>query len=324
MSSDRVPSAGENPPDVAPSDATMEEAADIDREEEQSTENNQPAHTHTATLLDSIDADGDDDDENDSDWGEEDGEGDGEGDDEDPTGATDAARIFSHILRELGGDTAGASVNTSNIHQILEGLAAQGLLHRDEDGNIVMIANDDDDEEEEGEDGDVYIESADEGDGDDDAADVDGASEVDPSAPLPIQKDDDGLRDYAAYTRLDRIHPVNLLRSIESSHHSYHTRPAAPASQLSALSARHIPNLCTSVEEFDGRAFCGKFSHRVILLRVVSRPPLRMALFIYLRRRIGSGIRRSLPARSAGRSSISTSRPTLVSSSIRVGLIMCT
>jgi hypothetical protein len=197
----------------------------------------------------------------DEDWdpeGEDEGEDDEDGDESVVTDASDAAAVFATILRRIGGDAVAGAVNASNIGEVLQQLAARGLLQQDEDGNLVMTAGDDDieamSEGEEGEDDGRVEEVTDDGESAMEQAESPAVEEV---------KDEEGLRDYARYTGLDRKYPTNVLQNIESTQRTFHVRPAS-STQYSALSANQIPGgskSFTTVERFEGRAFCGKFSH---------------------------------------------------------------
>lgn len=254
----------------------------------------QPARPVPAAAND----DANDDDEDDSDWNPDD-DGDDAAGGGDESGAADAARIFSSILRQIGGDgaaTAGGAaggINQSNIQAILQGLAAQGLLHQDEDGNLIMMAGDDDEDDEDGidvDEGDEGEEKDDEDDDeaappllggsddedaaddhdddadsmeDDDEGDGESAAESKSNEPDPIQRDDVALNEYALHTHLAHAKSAlgangrNILHSLRSFEYN---ASIVPSSHLSYLSSPHIPSVCSAVEEFDGRAFCGKFS----------------------------------------------------------------
>lgn len=178
---------------------------------------------------------------------------DDEGDESTVTGASDAAAIFSNILRRIGGESAGNAINADNITQILQQLAERGLLHQDAEGNLVMVADEDEMA--------AMDEDGGEAEGEDAASAMDEAKSPDDGE--EVEKDDEGLKEYAQYTGLDRRYPTNILQAIEAVQQTHHVRPVS-STQYAAISAHHIPGDSpeyTTVESFEGRAFCGKFSH---------------------------------------------------------------
>jgi len=136
---------------------------------------------------------------------------------------------------------------------------ARAQRRREREAGEEEEEEDEDEEDEDGEDDDE--DEDDDGDfGFDAFSHASSGSSSGPAPPSDLQKDDAALREYLLYTGCSPslYAPSSLLASHASFQRDY--RSFAPGGHLAHLASSFIPQHCSSVQQFDGRAFCGKFS----------------------------------------------------------------
>ena len=216
-------------------------------------------------------------------------------DDADPSGAdlADGAGVgqfLRAIFQRMQGGNGNGAPTAASLEAVLAGLAEQGLVTQDADGNLVLAGGDEDDEgaEDDGllegetdeSEGEMGEEEEDEEEQEEEHAASHigrgvairaqrarggaGAARAGSASPEePVPKDVAALAEYAAYNRITpSLYPRNVLQSL----HSF--QRDSPAAGLGAtspahrafVSSRHVPQTCSAIEQFEGRAFCGKFS----------------------------------------------------------------